>query len=142
MRFQAKQRWLAASLALCLLAALPAQAQRDPSTASALSTLPLASVTVMTAPVLLSTAGTLLVVQGVQASAQGTVFVLERAADGARASVTVAGRAAAGSAVAVGTVVTVSVIGAGVLLSAGGEVIAFIPNEVGRALLHHERLGS
>ena len=94
------------------------------------------------APVLLSTAGTLLVVKGVQASAQGTVFVLERAADGAQASVEVAGRAAAGSAVAVGTVVTVSVIGAGVLLSAGGEVIAFIPNKVGRALLHHERLSS
>jgi hypothetical protein len=39
-------------------------------------------------------------------------------------------------------VVTVSVISAGVLLSAGGEVIAFIPNELGRALLHHERVSS
>jgi len=94
------------------------------------------------APVLLSTAGTLLVVKGVQASAQGTVFVLERAVDGAQASVEVAGRAATGSALAVGTVVTVVVISAGVLLSAGGEVIAFIPNEVGRALLHHERVSS
>jgi hypothetical protein len=72
----------------------------------------------------------------------GLVLQPERAADGAQASVEIAGRAAAGSALAVGTVVTVSVIGAGVLLSAGGEVIAFIPNKVGRALLHHERLSS
>lgn len=131
-----KQRFLAGALALSLLATVPAQARNDASAYSALSALPLASVGAVAAPVLLSTAGTLLVVKGVQASAQGTVFVLERAADGAQASVEVAGRAAAGSAV------TVSVIGAGVLLSAGGEVIAFIPNKVGRALLHHERLSS
>jgi 1-acyl-sn-glycerol-3-phosphate acyltransferase len=142
-----KQRFLAGALALGLLATVPAQARNDASAYSALSTLPLASVAAVggaavAAPVLLSTAGTLLVVKGVQASAQGTVFVLERAADGARASVEIAGRAAAGSALAVGTVVTVSVISAGVLLSAGGEVIAFIPNEVGRALLHHERVSS
>lgn len=137
-----KQRFLAGALALGLLATVPAQARNDASAYSALSALPLASVGAVAAPVLLSTAGTLLVVKGVQASAQGTVFVLERAADGARASVEIAGRAAAGSALAVGTVVTVSVISAGVLLSAGGEVIAFIPNEVGRALLHHERLSS
>ncbi len=142
-----KQRFLAGALALGLLATVPAQARNDASAYSALSTLPLASVAAVggaavAAPVLLSTAGTLLVVKGVQASAQGTVFVLERAADGAQASVEMAGRAATGSALAVGTVVTVSVIGAGVLLSAGGEVIAFIPNEVGRALLHHERVSS
>ena len=40
----------------------------------------------------------------------------------------------------VGTAVAVSVIGAGVLLSAAGEVLCFIPNELGRALLHNERL--
>ena len=39
-----------------------------------------------------------------------------------------------------GTVVTASVIGAGVVLSAAGEAIAFVPNAIGRALLHNERL--
>jgi hypothetical protein len=34
----------------------------------------------------------------------------------------------------------VSVIGSGVVLSALGEAIAFIPNELGRALLHNERV--
>jgi hypothetical protein len=36
--------------------------------------------------------------------------------------------------------VVVSVVGAGVVLSAAGEAIAFIPNALGRALLHNERL--
>ena len=45
-----------------------------------------------------------------------------------------------GLAYAVGTVVTCSVIGTGVILSAAGEAIAFVPNAIGRALLHNERL--
>jgi hypothetical protein len=36
--------------------------------------------------------------------------------------------------------VGVSVIGAGVLLTAAGELLCFIPNELGRALLHNERI--
>ena len=73
-------------------------------------------------------------------TASGTVYVLERLSDGARASVEVSGRAASAVSVGVGTAVAVSVIGTGVLLSAAGEVLAFIPNELGRALLHNERI--
>lgn len=65
---------------------------------------------------------------------------LERASDGALASVELSGRAASVVAVGVGTAVAVSVIGTGVVLSAAGEVLCFIPNELGRALLHNERL--
>jgi len=36
--------------------------------------------------------------------------------------------------------VVVSVAGTGVILSAAGEAIAFIPNAMGRALLHNERV--
>lgn len=146
-----KRRCLAATLSLGLLAAMPARAQSEASAFSVLSTLPLASVAVGTGasavagsavavPVMLSTAGALLVVKAVESTARGTVFVLERAADGAQASVEITSRGAAGASLAVGTVVTVSVLSAGVLLSAGGEVIAFIPNALGRALLHNERL--
>jgi len=46
----------------------------------------------------------------------------------------------AGVSMVAGTVVVVSVVGAGVVLSAAGEAIAFIPNALGRALLHNERL--
>ena len=91
-------------------------------------------------PTKLSVAGSVLTVVAVEASVAGTVYLLERASDGARASVRLAGRAAQGSAIAVGTVVTVSVIGSGIVLSAAGEMLAFIPNAIGRALLHNERL--
>jgi len=123
-----------------------AQAQSDASALSAVSTMPLASVVgasagaVVAVPVAFSTAGAVLVVKGVEASAKGTVYLLERVSDGARASVEVSGKVASGASTAVGTVVTVSIISAGVVLSVAGAVIAFIPNEIGKALLHNERV--
>ncbi|MGF6350485.1 hypothetical protein [Variovorax sp. W2I14] len=131
-------------------APLHAQAQSDASVA--LSLLPVASVigaasvvgasatAVVAVPTALSVGGSTLAVVAVEASADGTVYVLERASDGARASVKVMGRAANGAAASVGTAVLVSVIGSGVVLSAAGEVLAFVPNAIGRALLHNERL--
>lgn len=142
---------LAAVVGLALaLASTPARAQSEASVA--LSMLPVASVASVATtasvgaaalsvlPSALFTAGAVLVVKTVESTARGTVYVLERASDGARVSVEVAAGAASGVAAGIGTVVTVSVIGTGVLLSAAGEVLAFIPNELGRALLHNERV--
>ena len=95
---------------------------------------------VVALPVALSVGGAVLTVKAVQASATGTVIVLERASDGAQASIELTGRAASTAAYGVGTVVACSVIGTGVILSAAGEVLAFVPNALGRALLHNERL--
>ena len=81
-----------------------------------------------------------LVVKAVQTSVKGTVYVLERASDAAPVSVEVTGKVASGVAVSVGTAVQVSVISAGTVLSVAGKAIAFIPNEVGKALLHNQRL--
>jgi hypothetical protein len=36
--------------------------------------------------------------------------------------------------------VVVTALSAGWVLSAAGQAIAFIPNEIGRALLHNERI--
>ena len=91
-------------------------------------------------PLAFSQAGAVLVIKGVEASAKGTVYVLERVSDGAAASVEVSGKVADGVSTAVGTVVTVGVISTGVVLSVAGAVIAFIPNEIGKALLHNERV--
>jgi len=122
----------------------------------ALSLMPVASVAVATGaasaaasavagavvalPVALAVSGAVLVVKVVEVSARGTLYVLERASDGARASIQVMGQAASSAAHGVGTVVACSVIGAGVVLSVAGEVLAFIPNELGKALLYNERL--
>lgn len=135
------KRFITAASCAALLAtsaAGPARAHGGLSEASALSMLPLA--VSVAAPALLLSAGVGLTVVAVEASATGTVWVLERASDGARASVTVSGAVVGGASLLVGTAVTVTALSAGWVLSAAGQVIAFVPNELGRALLHNERI--
>lgn len=137
------------TLVFCLGVTGAARAQSEASAVSALSAMPLASVViggsavagaVAVLPVALSTAGAILVVKTVESTARGTLLVLERISDGARASIEVAGKGVAAVSLVAGATVTVSVIGAGAILSAAGEVIAFVPNRLGQALLHNERL--
>lgn len=123
-------------LALTLQAA-PARAQSEAS--AALSLLPVASAVGASAGVLLA-GGAVLAVAAVESTARGTVYLLERASDGARVSVELSGRAVSGVAASVGTAVVVTVLSTGVVLSAAGEALAFIPNALGQALLHNERL--
>ncbi len=143
---------LIASSAALAGVAIPFQANAQSEASAALSLLPVASVigaasvagtaasAVVAVPAALSVGGSVLTVVAVEASIDGTVYLLERASDGARASVKVTGRALNGAATVVGTSVVVGVIGTGVVLSAAGEVLAFIPNAIGRALLHNEKL--
>ena len=127
-------------LALALAASLNLGHAHTPnaSDASALSMLPVA--VVVAAPVALLSGGALLTVVAVEASADGVVCVLQGASDGARASLKLAGLAVGGASIAVGTVVTVTALGAGLPLSAAGQAIAFIPNADGAALLHSHRV--
>jgi hypothetical protein len=151
--FSFKAVCLAGALSLSM-AASPAWAQSEASLM--LSALPVASVVVAgsaaagsvatagaavsAVPVAFSVVGASLVVKAVEVTASGTLYLLERASDGAQASVRIAGNVASGVVMGVGTVVAVSAIGTGLLLSTAGEVLAFIPNELGRALLHNERV--
>ncbi len=108
------------------------------SEASALSMLPVAIS--VTAPAMLVSGTVALSVVAIEVTAAGVVWVLQRASDGARISVKWAGLSAGMASVAVGTVVTVTAVSAGWLLSTAGEVIALVPNTLGRALLHHEEV--
>ncbi len=104
------------------------------SDASALSLLPIA--VMVAAPAMVLSAGAMLTVVAVEASVKGSVWVLERASDGARASV----QLASGASAAVGTAVVVTALSAGWVLSAAGQAIAFVPNEIGASLLYNERV--
>jgi hypothetical protein len=146
---RAKKQLIAAMFALALAGAPVVRAQSEASAISAVSALPVASIVVdasaaagalLVVPFFLSATGAVFAVQAVQATAVSTVYALERLTDGARVSVQVAGRGINNVSVAAGSIVTVSVVGAGVILSAAGEAIAFIPNAAGRALLFNERL--
>ncbi len=133
--------WLASACAcLALVGALPSghAHPNQASEASALSMLPVA--VSVTAPALLVSGTVALSVVAIQATADGMVWVLERASDGARISVKWASSSVGMASVAVGTVVTVTAVSAGWLLSTAGEVIALVPNTLGRALLHHEEV--
>lgn len=125
------------ALAVCSAVLRPAHAH-GPSDASALSALPVALS--VAAPVMLLSAGAMLTVVAVEASAEGTVWVLERVSDGAQASVTLSAQAVGGLSVAAGTAVVVTAFSAGWVLSAAGQAIAYIPNEIGKALLYSERV--
>ncbi|MDT9001728.1 hypothetical protein RQP53_20795 [Paucibacter sp. APW11] len=132
------RHWAQTSL-FSLALSVSGLAQADASTAlSAASTIPVA--VSVAAPVALIASGLVLSVVAVEASAQGTVWILERASDGARVSVHLAGQILKGAALAAGAAVTVSVIGAGTVLSIAGEAVCFIPNEIGAALLYNERV--
>lgn len=126
--------------AAVLLAATLGNARAHPnaSDASLLSALPIAvSVAV---PAMFLSAGATLTVVAVEASADGTVWVLERASDGARASLTLSAQALGGASVVAGTAVLVTAFSAGWVLSAAGQAIAYIPNQIGAALLYNERV--
>ena len=135
----AKRPLLAALLALSLVTGtVGARAHNEPSEASAISALPVALV--LAAPAMVLVGGAALTVVSVQASATGTVWVLERASDGARASLQFVGGAAGASLAASGTAVMVTALSTGWLISAAGQAIAFVPNEIGASLLHNERV--
>lgn len=131
-------RSFVATAALAAALAGPARAHVNASDASALSALPIA--VSVAAPAMLLSGGAMLTVVAVEASAEGTVWVLERASDGARASVTLSAAAAGGMSVAAGTAIVVTAFSAGWVLSAAGKALAYIPNEIGQALLYNERI--
>jgi hypothetical protein len=85
-------------------------------------------------------AGAMLTVVAVQATSAGTLWVLERASDGARASVALSGQAAGALSLGLGSAVLVTAMSTGWLLSAAGQALAFIPNQLGAALLYNERI--
>ena len=126
--------------AAATLAALVAgaQAHSEVSEASALSALPIA--VSVAAPVVLLSAGAVLSVVAVEYAAAGALCVLERASDGARTTLRLSGQAAAGLSLAAGTVVVVTAVGTGWVLSTASRAIAFVPNEIGNALLYNERV--
>ncbi|SFU77697.1 hypothetical protein [Pseudoduganella namucuonensis] len=80
------------------------------------------------------------VVESVETVADGVVVVLKGASNAATASVKLGAKAAESLSRAVGTAVMVTAVSTGFVLVMSGKAIAFIPNEIGTALLHHSRV--
>lgn len=121
---------------LCLPCAALQAAPGPSQPSAALSDL---SATVIGGSVLLAAAGGSVVVESVRASGDTLEVVLRSAADASVATVRLSAKAAGGLSLATGTVLEVLASSAGQVLVLSGKAIAFIPNEAGKALLHHAR---
>jgi hypothetical protein len=127
------------ALALALFASMgTASAHSNGADLSVLSGLPV--VISVAAPLMVLSAGATLTVVAVHASATGTEWVLERASDGVRSSMKLSAQAAASVSMVAGTAVLVTAVSTGWVLSTASRVIAFVPNEIGNALLHNEKV--
>ncbi|SRR5258708_24176287 len=134
-------------IALCTLSAVAismaplSQAHAHTNASSEVSALSLLPVAIsVAAPVALVAGGASLTVVAVEASATGTALVVERVSDGARETLHFSGQVLGGISQGVGTAILCTAVSTGYVLSAAGQAIAFVPNEIGAALLYNERL--
>lgn len=90
---------------------------------------------------ILAGAGTAFVAS-VETVGESTLIVLEGASEAARCSIRLSGNAARNASIAAGASVNVVALASGTMLVAAGKVVAFIPNEAGKALIHHAHHGA
>jgi hypothetical protein len=130
----------ACTVAALFFAAVSAHANSvtDPSRASIDTSIAIPVTMVMGTAQFFKDAGQLSVT-GVKTVGKVSVITFRGLANGAEASVQVSGKAIEGSAVGVGVVLQTSVSATGVLLTAAGKALMFVPNEMGKSLLHHSR---
>ncbi|MBS0308770.1 MAG: hypothetical protein JSS58_07340 [Proteobacteria bacterium] len=76
-------------------------------------------------------------VTSVKTVGEASEVVLTKVADGVSTTIRVSGKAAQALSQATGKAVQVVAMSTGHMLVASGKAIAFIPNEIGTALLHH-----
>lgn len=82
------------------------------------------------------------VVESVETVGESAVVVLKGAGEASRVTLKMSGKVVAGASIAAGTAVNVVTMASGYALVVAGSVIGFVPNEAGKALLHHSRAGS
>jgi hypothetical protein len=104
-------------------------ARADASEASVFGSLLIGSVVAAT-PITLSAGTAALTVKAVDKTAKGMSWLVVNASTGASYTLELSGNAAAHASVQAGTVLTASAHAAGTLLSAGGLVLAIVPNAV------------
>jgi len=80
-----------------------------------------------------------LVVSSVEVAGDVTAVALRGASEAAQVSLLISAEIAGAASLAAGMSVQVTAESTGYLLTAAGRLIAFIPNELGRSLLHHSR---
>ena len=78
-----------------------------------------------------------LVISGIETAGEFLIVTLKGATEVGTVSLRIPSTIAGTASLAIGTTVQVATEAAGQALPASGKLIAFIPNEAGRSLLHH-----
>lgn len=76
-----------------------------------------------------------------ESAGQSIVVVLKGTSDAAGVSVKIAASAVGTASLAVGSTIRVVAEASGYALYSAGKLIAFIPNEIGKTLVHHSKFG-
>jgi hypothetical protein len=87
-----------------------------------------------------ATGGGRLIVGGLHASGAVTVVTLQSVATGASATIEVGSGLVGELSLSVGQTIVVSTEAAGQMLMVGGRALAFVPNEIACALIHHREI--
>ena len=126
------------SLAL-LVAITPAKADSVTHTSPGSANMSAASGTVVAGSGTLIAGSGQLLVGSVEMAADSAIVVLRGASEAGTVSLRISREIAAATSLAVGTVIQVTAESVGYALSAGGKLIAFVPNEIGGSLLYHSQ---
>jgi hypothetical protein len=126
-------------LALLVSASLTAPAAAHDSVQSGVSASVMASMAVAAIPAWAAYHGSELTVRAVNATARGVELSLQGASGAIETSALVASDVISAASVGVGTSVQVVAESTGYALVAAGVLLAFVPNELGRSLLHSAR---
>ncbi|WLI87703.1 hypothetical protein Q4S45_13230 [Massilia sp. R2A-15] len=129
-------------LLCCSLAAGAAEQQGSTELSNASELVSEGSATVVYGSMSALAASGTVVVDSVVATGDASVIVLIGASDAARATIQLSGRAAREASLAAGASVNLVATSTGYLLVSAGKVLAFVPNEIGKALLHHSRVSA
>lgn len=125
------------ALLLSLLLCLPAAAQSNQSALSEGSAIIANGSAWVVAGSLVTLVGAgKVVVQSIEAVGEGSRVVLVGASEAGAVSIDMSGALAKGASLAVGATVQVVAMSTGTMLISAGKAIAFIPNEIGKSLLH------
>jgi hypothetical protein len=119
-----------------------AQAHQCPSCglSKASDQLSLATSKVLSGSIDMSAATGSIVIESVVASADTTIIVAKASGEAASVTIELSGKGLQQLGLASGKVLSISATTTGHLLISAGKAIAFIPNEIGKALIHHEKI--
>ena len=136
-----RNQFFAAAFSLAFVAG-PPRAQSEAGPVDGLSALPIASVATTSLPAIFAAGGSAFRIESVEVGAFATLYTMERLSDGARVRVEVGTRGVQRQPIARGAIVKAVAVSTGLVLTSGSQAIAYVPNALGRAVLHNQRLAA